>query len=260
MSNMSHKLRKQARQNSMRENQKEWKNKEKFRWFKIKLVTINIFIALIFWLCRNLSAISTGVITLYEIILIVISIISLNPKTRIRKYVGWWNLFVPFCMGLLWNDYSFYNDRENLFSFGKPALIILAVSACIGVLIVFMIKNMRSSQKGNVLILPIIMMIITLSVSGQIINLNAVLGAEKISTESYVITDKYEESFNTPFTLYYLNARKDESHSINVKVKKTNYKKAAVGSTLMIPVYIGFFGIEYLEDISLIVNKQIDDM
>lgn len=80
---------------------------------------------------------------------------------------------------------------------------------------------MRSSQKGNVLILPIIMMIITLSVSGQIINLNAVLGAEKISTESYVITDKYEESFNTPFTLYYLNARKDESHSINVKVKKT---------------------------------------
>ena len=51
------------------------------------------------------------------------------------------------------------------------------------------------------------------------------LGAEKISTESYVITDKYEESFNTPFTLYYLNARKDESHSINVKVKKTNYKK-----------------------------------
>ncbi len=82
-------------------------------------------------------------------------------------------------MGLLWNDYSFYNDRENLFSFGKPALIILAVSACIGVLIVFMIKNMRSSQKGNVLILPIIMMIITLSVSGQIINLNAVLGAEK---------------------------------------------------------------------------------
>lgn len=114
MSNMSHKLRKQARQNSMRENQKEWKNKEKFRWFKIKLVTINIFIALIFWLCRNLSAISTGVITLYEIILIVISIISLNPKTRIRKYVGWWNLIVPFCMGLLWNDYSFYNDRENL--------------------------------------------------------------------------------------------------------------------------------------------------
>ena len=82
-------------------------------------------------------------------------------------------------MGLLWNDYSFYNDRENLFSFGKPALIILAVSACIGVLIVFMIKNMRSSQKGNVLILPIIMMIITLSVSGQIINLNAVFGSRK---------------------------------------------------------------------------------
>lgn len=161
------------------------------------------------------------------------------------------------CYGMI---IRFITIEKIWFSFGKPALIILAVSACIGVLIVFMIKNMRSSQKGNVLILPIIMMIITLSVSGQIINLNAVLGAEKISTESYVITDKYEESFNTPFTLYYLNARKDESHSINVKVKKTNYKKAAVGSTLMIPVYIGFFGIEYLEDISLIVNKQIDDM
>lgn len=31
------------------------------------------------------------------------------------------------------------------------------------------------------------------------------------------------------------------------------------GSTLIIPVNKGFFGIEYLEDISLIVNKQIDD-
>lgn len=247
-------------QSNMRISEKEQKKKEKFMWFKISLVVVNASIALIFWVFRDLSAISTGVITLYEIMLIVISIISLNPKTRLRKYVGWWDLIVPFCMGLLWNDYSFYNDRENLFSFGKPALIILAVSACFGVLIVFMIKNMRSSQKGNVLILPIIMLIITLSISGQIINMNAVLGAEKISTESYVITDKYEESFNTPFTRYYLNARKDESHSINVKVEKKNYKKAAVGNTLVIPVHKGFFGIEYLEDISLIVNEQIDDM
>lgn len=258
MSSRSHKLRKQMKQRSIQKSKDEQRRLEKFIWFKAILIAINVMIALLFWTCRNLSIFPTAAIILYEIILIIVSLSSFK-KIALRKYIGWWNLIVPFTAGILWRDYWFYNNQETLLSFGKPGLLILGASFCISGLVVLMTKELYKPLKARALVLPIVIALIAFSASGHIIKINDMFGRGEISIETYKITKKYEESINTPFTHYHLCANMDENHSLDVEVEKESYKKTAVGDTFSIPVYEGLWRLKYLKRVEIIVANQIED-